>query len=115
MFDAYVNIGSLRGKAGMLMERYPQAKFIITASQDGSSDIRTLDIVQGVSGRNFAVLSAETVNKWKVVCEHLRCPPPVCLFPEIADVGQRRLLDVSAEPSWSPPGRTASAIVRPGW
>jgi len=99
VFDAYVNIGSLQARAGTLVERYPRAKFIFTTSQDGSSDARTLDMVEGVSGRNVAVLPAEAANKWKVVCEHLRCPPPVCSFPEIADVGQRRLLDVSAEPS----------------
>ncbi len=99
VFDAYVNIGSLQAKAGTLGERYPRAKFIITRSQDGSSGARTLDMVEGVSGRNVAVLPAEAANKWKVVCEHLRCPPPVCPFPEVADVGQRRLLDVGAEPS----------------
>jgi hypothetical protein len=99
LFDAYVNIGALQAKAGKLEERYPRAKFIITTSQDGSSDAMTLDIVEGVSGRNVAVLPAEATNKWKVVCEHLRCPPPFCPFPEITDVGQRRLLDASVEPS----------------
>jgi hypothetical protein len=33
------------------------------------------------------------INKWQVVCEHLRCAPPVCSFPEIPDLGQRRTLD----------------------
>lgn len=107
VFDAYVNIGSLQAKAGTLGERYPRAKFIITTSQDGSSDASTLDIVEGVSGRNVAVLPAEAANKWKVVCEHLRCPPPVCPFPEITDVGQRRLLDASVEPSPVAAGKDA--------
>ena len=107
VFDAYVNIGSLLAKAGTLGQRYPRAKFIITRSQDGNSDARTLDVVAGVNGRNVAVLPAEVGNKWKVICEHLRCPPPACSFPDIADVGQRQLLDRSAEPSSIAAGRDA--------
>ncbi|MFA4846277.1 MAG: family 16 glycosylhydrolase, partial [Patescibacteria group bacterium] len=34
----------------------------------------------------------EAFNKWQVVCEHLRCAPPACSFPELADLGQRQLL-----------------------
>jgi hypothetical protein len=60
VFDAYVNIGSLQPKAEELGERYPRAKFIITRSQDGSSDARTLGLVEGVNG---AVLPAEAANK----------------------------------------------------
>ena len=113
VFDAYVNIGSLQAKAATLVERYPRAKFIITTSQDGSSDARTLDMVEGISGRDVAVLPAEAADKWKVVCEHLRCPPPVCPFPEIADVGQRRLLEVSAEPSSVAAGKDAKRDCSP--
>jgi GR25 family glycosyltransferase involved in LPS biosynthesis len=97
IFDAYVNIGSLQARAATLEERYPRAKFIITTSQDGSSEAGTLDIMQGVSGRNVAVLPAEATNRWKEVCEHLRCPPPVSKFPDITDVGQRRLLEASVK------------------
>lgn len=97
VFDAYVNIGSLQAKADTLRKRYPQAKFIITTSQSGRSAAGTPEIVHGMSGRNVAVLPAEAANKWKLVCEHLRCPPPVCPFPAITDVGQRRLLDASAK------------------
>ena len=99
VFDAYVNIGSIQAKAGTLGKRYPRAKFIITTSQDRDYAASSLKIAEGVSGWNVAVLPAEATNKWKVVCEHLRCPPPVCPFPEIADVGQRRLLATSLEPS----------------
>jgi GR25 family glycosyltransferase involved in LPS biosynthesis len=122
VFDAYVNIGSLEANARALGERYPQAKFIITTREDGRSDAGTLDIVEGVSGRRVAVLPAEGVNKWKLVCEHLRCPPPVCPFPEIKDVGHRRLLDASVAPSPLEAGKDAKRdsspwVVesRPGW
>lgn len=107
VFDAYVNIGSLQAKVRRLGERYPQAKFIMATSQDGSADASTRDILEGVSGRNVAVLPAEATNKWKVVCEHLRCPPPACPFPEITDIGQRRLLDTSVEPTPVAAGKDA--------
>ena len=58
-----------------------------------------LDIVEALSGQNVAVLPIEAADKWKVVCEHLRCPPPVCPFPELRDIGQRWLLDASVQPS----------------
>jgi len=99
VFDAYVNIGSLHVKLRTLGERYPQAKFIIATSHDGSADASTRNILEAVSSRNVAVLPADATDKWKVVCEHLRCAPPVSAFPEMADIGQRRLLDASVEPS----------------
>lgn len=34
----------------------------------------------------------EASNKWEIVCEHLRCSPPTCSFPEIPDLGQRHLI-----------------------
>ncbi|MEX2491670.1 MAG: family 16 glycosylhydrolase [Nitrospirales bacterium] len=106
VFDAYVNIGSLQAKAGTLCERYPRARFIITRSQDESSDDRALDIVERLNGRNVALLPVEAPSKWKVVCEHLRCPPPASPFPEIADVRQRPLV-VSVGPSSVTAGKDA--------
>ena len=105
VFDAYVNIGSLMAKARDLREYYPRAKFIITTSQAGTSDGSTLDILDGLSGSDIAILRSDASNKWQVVCEHLKCAPPVCSFPEIADLGQRRLLDANVEPSLVGGGR----------
>jgi len=99
VFDAYVNIGSLKAKVCALREHYPRAKFIITTNEAGASDGSTLDILDGMSDCDVAVLRSDTANKWKVICEHLRCAPPVCSFPEIADLGQRRLLDTNVEAS----------------
>src|SRR5680860_197004 len=97
VFDAYVNIGSLQAKAGTLRERYPRAKFIITASQDRILAGSALNILGGMSDCDVAVLRSDAANKWTVVCEHLRCPPPICSFPENADVGQRLLVDAYVE------------------
>jgi len=32
-----------------------------------------------------------------VVCEHLKCPPPACSYPELADLGQRKLIHETIE------------------
>ena len=99
VFDAYVNIGSLAGKVRELRELYPQAKFIVARGKTEVADDSFLGVVDDISGADVAILHSNAVNKWQVVCEHLRCAPPVCSFPEFADHGQRRLLDVSLEPS----------------
>jgi len=99
VFDAYVNIGSLTGKARELRERYPRAKFIVSTGKAGAVDGSSLDVMDDINGSDVAVLRSDAVNKWQVVCEHLKCAPPVCAFPETADLGQRQLLGVSPEPS----------------
>jgi hypothetical protein len=91
VFDAYVNIRSLAGEALALRERYPQAKFIITKSKSGIIDDNDLKNRDDLNELDIAVLNIEASNKWQVVCEHLRCAPPACSFPELADLGQRQL------------------------
>ena len=97
IFDAYVNIGSLMNEALTLRERYPQAKIIITISESGILDDKDLKIIDDLSGLDVTVLHLETSNKWQVVCEHLRCAPPACSFPELADLGQRELSSKTVE------------------
>ena len=97
VFDAYVNIRSLEGKEHALRERYPQAKFIITTSKAGITDDSFLKILEDLNGADIAVLHLEASNKWQVVCEHLRCAPPACSFPGVADLGQRQLLSETVE------------------
>jgi len=87
-----VNIRSLDREARALRERYPQAKFIITTSKAGIVDDNDLKILDDLNGADIAVLHLEASNKWQVVCEHLRCAPPACSFPELADLGQKQLL-----------------------
>jgi GR25 family glycosyltransferase involved in LPS biosynthesis len=97
VFDAYVNIGALMSSVATLRERYPGAKFIVTASKDAASTDEGVSLPDGLSGAEVAVLHLNAVDKWKTVCEHLRCAPPACAFPEIADLGQRPVLDGDAE------------------
>jgi GR25 family glycosyltransferase involved in LPS biosynthesis len=96
VFDAYVNIGSLWASAATLRERYPAAKFIITTTSAAALNGDGVSLPDGLSGDDVAVLHLDGADKWKTVCEHLACAPPVCAFPEMADLGQRPLLDVDA-------------------
>lgn len=97
VFDAYINIRSLAGHVRELRDRYPQAKFIITTGKDRIEDDTSLNIAGNLNGADIAVLHSEASNKWQVVCEHLSCAPPACSFPELADLGQRHLLNETIE------------------
>lgn len=99
VFNAYVNIGSLTGKVRELRVRYPKAKFIITKSETGDGDARHLDPMDAIYGSDVVVLHSRSSNKWQIVCEHLKCAPPVCSFPEFVDIGQRRLFGIDLEAS----------------
>lgn len=91
VFDAYVNIGSLTGRVHKLRELYPRAKFIATTDAFGTADDITSDRTGNIISSDLALLRVDEANKWKVLCEHLRCAPPVCSYPEIADIGQREI------------------------
>ncbi len=91
VFDAYLNIKSLEGETLTLREYYPQARFIITTSKSGIIDDKDLRIIKDLNGLDTAILNIDAANKWQVVCEHLRCVPPACSFPELVDLGQRQL------------------------
>ncbi len=94
LFDAYVNIGSLMASAATLKERYPGAKCIVTTSNGAASNGEVVSLPYGLTGDDVAVLHLGAADKWKTVCEHLRCAAPACSFPEMADLGQRPVLDV---------------------
>lgn len=93
IFDAYVNIGSLAEKARELSQLYPCAKFIATTSQGAAVNDISMDSIGDMTA-SVAVLHSDEANKWRILCEHLKCAPPVCSFPKITDHGQRRVLDV---------------------
>jgi GR25 family glycosyltransferase involved in LPS biosynthesis len=93
IFDAYVNIGSLSQKIRELRCRYPKAKFIVTTVNDITADHVYSDVEGDLKGADLAVLHVGELNKWQVVCEHLRCAPPACSFPMVKDLGQRPILE----------------------
>jgi len=91
IFDAYVNVGTLEDEALTLIKLYPQAKFIVTKREFEILDDKLLKITDNLSSLDVGILNLEASDKWQVVCEHLRCAPPTCSFPELADLGQREL------------------------
>lgn len=93
IFDAYVNIGSLDTKVRELRIRYPKAKFILTAISDIGADTPFFKIKDNLEGADLTILHMDESNKWRIVCEHLRCAPPRCSYPELKDIGQRPILD----------------------
>lgn len=92
VFNAYVNIGSLKAKVKTLRSRYPKAKFIITATKDTTVDHVVHSLEDDLNGADIAVLYLNEPNKWQVVCQHLRCAPPACSFPVLKDLSQRPVL-----------------------
>ncbi len=97
IFDAYVNIGSLDAHVRELRSRYPRAKFILTAAKGSTAHDAFVGVDDDLSGADIAVLHSEEANKWRVVCEHLRCAPPTCSFPTLRDLGQRPILEGTIE------------------
>ena len=86
IFNAYVNIGSLRRHVGTLMSRYPRAKFIVTEDVERTAD-RVLDVLKGA---DVVRLNGEDASSWRALCQHLRLPPPAAQYPVVRDIGQRR-------------------------
>jgi GR25 family glycosyltransferase involved in LPS biosynthesis len=106
VFDAYVNIGALVENVATLRERYPEAKFIFTTNKDATMKGIGAGQPDELSDLEVAVLHLNAVDKWKIVCEHLRCAPPVSKFPELADLGQRPLVEENTNEmsAVTPPG-----------
>jgi GR25 family glycosyltransferase involved in LPS biosynthesis len=92
IFNAYVNIGSLNAKVMELRTRYPMAKFILTANKEDIADKTFQLLKDSLSGVDLTILHSEEINKWRVICEHLRCAPPKCTYPILEDIGQRPIL-----------------------
>lgn len=97
VFDAYVNIGSLNAKVRELRSRYPKAKFIITTANDITTDCTFPNVEDELKGADIAVLLQNELNRWQIICEHLRCAPPTCYYPVLKDLGQRPILDGNIE------------------
>ena len=97
IFDAYVNIGSLFPKVRELINHYPKAKFIIAVTNYNVLESAFTDKTDELIGADIAILHINELNKWQVICEHLRCAPPACAFPIVNDLGQRIIIDEISE------------------
>lgn len=86
VFDAYVNIGSLRRHLRALSLRYPRAKFIVIEDVEPVAD----DVLDALEGSDVLRLRRERANSWRALCEHVRLPPPATRYPFVQELGQRR-------------------------
>jgi hypothetical protein len=92
IFNAYVNILSLAENVVALNKRFPDAKFFITTRDIGDVNEEATELLNHLDGADVEVLPSTATNKWKIICEHLRCAPPTCPFPEMLEHGQRELV-----------------------
>ncbi|MBU1777857.1 MAG: family 16 glycosylhydrolase [Gammaproteobacteria bacterium] len=91
IFNAYVNIASLRPHVHTLMQRYPGAKFIMIDNEAGAVDHYSDGILNALEGADLVRLYGEDANTWRALCEHVRLSPPAALYPTVLNIGQRRL------------------------
>ena len=90
IFDAYVNIESLRPHVRVLTQRYPRAKFIVIDEVAGTADRRGSGVLDALEGADVLRLHGEDANAWRALCEHVRLAPPGAPYPAVRDIGQRR-------------------------
>jgi GR25 family glycosyltransferase involved in LPS biosynthesis len=99
VFNAYVNIGCLETKVKELRICYPNAKFIFTTIKVSKADRTYLRLEEDLKGADLVILNSEELNKWQVVCEHLRCAPPASSYPVLNDLAQRLIFSKITEPN----------------
>ncbi|MBV1702965.1 MAG: family 16 glycosylhydrolase [Hyphomicrobiales bacterium] len=97
VFNAYVNVGALVSMVEDLRRSYPQAKFIVTASPSDVSCQTIRGILASLDGANLVVFDPGAVSAWRILCDHLRCAPPLCPFPRLYDLGQRHIADTCGQ------------------
>ena len=90
VFNAYVNITSLRPHARVLMLRYPRAKFIVIEDETRAVDRYSEEVLDALEGADVIRLNGDDANTWRALCEHVRLPPPAAPYPAVRDIGQRR-------------------------
>jgi len=85
-FDAYVNIGMLGSHLNTIAERHSNALLIDSTPESESTNERSR-----VWQDRVLRLPKCATNKWKLLCEFVHAVPPACPYPEIEELGQRRL------------------------
>ncbi|KFX71082.1 hypothetical protein TMS3_0103830 [Pseudomonas taeanensis MS-3] len=104
-FNAFVNIGCLAQHISTLRAKYPQAKFIVTANEHTLNEAHIRLLLDSLEGADIVLLNLAEKRKWRVICDHLTCAPPVCPYPEIQDLRQQELLDQDSEITSSNTGK----------
>jgi GR25 family glycosyltransferase involved in LPS biosynthesis len=104
IFNAYVNVASLRPHVRTLMLRYPNAKFIVTENEEGIDGCGD-DVLRALTGADVVRLRCADINNWRALCEHLKLPPPAAPYPTFRDIGQRRRSDAKVGRSMVRPAK----------
>jgi hypothetical protein len=121
IFDAYVNIGSLEAQIGVLIQRYPRAKYILLGA-DNSADCDYHATLTELQGADPQVLRLERPSRWRDLCEYLKLAPPNAQFPFVNDIGLRTRQRSSSGSKMAAPARRLRhdpspwiARLRTGW
>lgn len=88
-FDAYVNVGLLVPELRKLILRYPKAKFIVTGSYE-TGDAYDDHLLKALEGADVVRVERDNARTWRMLCQHLRLPPPMAPYPVIPEIGQRK-------------------------
>jgi beta-glucanase (GH16 family)/GR25 family glycosyltransferase involved in LPS biosynthesis len=99
VFNAYVNVGCLESMIGDLRRRYPKAKFIVTTQPNDAARQAARNYLANFEGADVIILDDGDVNAWRILCEQLRCAPPLCTFPKLDDLGQRHVVEAHGQPA----------------
>src|SRR5690606_35979985 len=75
----------------------PLAKFVITTCSGNADDPVVRELMARLDGADVALLDTGKADAWRVLCEHLRCVPPLSPFPRLDDLGQRDIVEVRSE------------------
>jgi GR25 family glycosyltransferase involved in LPS biosynthesis len=97
IFNAYVNVASLKPHLRTLMRRYPYAKFVLTDDED-AVDRCSVEVLEAIKDADVVRLRKDA-NTWRTLCEHLRLPPPAAPYPVVRDIGRRRHQGAPAAPA----------------
>ncbi|WP_081493025.1 MULTISPECIES: family 16 glycosylhydrolase [Bradyrhizobium] len=97
IFNAYVNVGSLRLHLRALMLRYPKAKFIVTECEEAINHCDD-SVTEALAGADLVHLNPREANPWRTLCEHLRLPPPAAPYPVVQEIGQRKVRGSAIDP-----------------
>jgi len=105
VFDAYVNILSLKTQIHVLTQRYPRAKYIVIDDGNEFADRDNLAILTALKGTNFLRLRRERTSTWRDLCEYLKLAPPNAQYPSVNDIGLRVRQRMPPRSKMVPPAR----------
>jgi GR25 family glycosyltransferase involved in LPS biosynthesis len=90
VFDAYVNIGTLKPNVRVLKQVYPLAKFIVFDDATTATDDLCDNALNELEGADVLRLHGGNSKSWRALCGHVRLAPPDAPYPDVPNIGQRK-------------------------